>query len=123
MYRTWRDGCIIRAVFLQSITAAYNRHENLHNLLVDTFFSEQIHIYQANWRRSIANATLLGIPCGAFSSALAYYDSYRLETLPTNLLQGQRDFFGAHGFERTDKSAGSKYHVEWSAKGRPIVKV
>lgn len=119
--KIWRAGCIIRAAFLQKITSAYQRNENLHNLLLDSFFAKEINIHQANWRQTIANSTLLGIPFGAFSSALAYYDSYRTETLPTNLLQGQRDFFGAHTFERTDKPAGKKYHVEWAKKGRPIV--
>lgn len=121
--KIWRAGCIIRAVFLQPISNAYERNDNLNNLLLDSFFAEQINIYQNNWRQAIANSTLLGIPCGAFSSALAYYDSYRSAILPANLLQGQRDFFGAHTFERTDKPAGKKYHVEWSTKGRAIVKV
>jgi 6-phosphogluconate dehydrogenase len=121
--KIWRAGCIIRAVFLQSITDAYNRQQDIHNLLLDSFFAEQIDIHQSNWRRSISNATLAGIPAGAFSSALAYYDSYRLETLPTNLLQGQRDFFGAHTFERTDKPSGKKYHVDWSTEGRPIIEL
>lgn len=121
--KIWRAGCIIRAVFLQSITDAYQRQEQLNNLLLDPFFAEQINVYQSHWRQAIAKATLLGIPCGAFSTALAYYDSYRCETLPANLLQGQRDFFGAHTFERTDKTAGKKYHVEWSSAERAIVKV
>ncbi|TQV87949.1 NADP-dependent phosphogluconate dehydrogenase [Aliikangiella coralliicola] len=119
--KIWRAGCIIRAAFLQSITDAYSRNENLHNLLLDPFFIEQINIHQANWRQAIANATLLGIPCGAFSSAIAYYDSYRCETLPANLLQAQRDFFGAHTFERVDQPSGKKFHVEWASKDRPIV--
>lgn len=118
--KIWRAGCIIRAAFLQSITEAYQRQEDLHNLLLDSFFAQQINKYQANWRKSIANATLLGIPCGAFSSALAYYDSYRCETLPANLLQGQRDYFGAHTFERVDKPRGKKFHVEWGQPGRPM---
>lgn len=121
--KIWRAGCIIRAVFLQSITQAYQRDEDLNNLLLDPFFTEQIGTYQANWRQAVAKASLLGIPCGGFSSALAYYDSYRTETLPANLLQGQRDYFGAHTFERTDKPRGKKYHVEWSKEGRPITKM
>jgi 6-phosphogluconate dehydrogenase len=121
--KIWRAGCIIRAVFLQSITKAYERDEELSNLLVDPFFAEQIAKYQTNWRRTIANSSLIGIPIGAFSSALSYYDSYRSEILPANLLQGQRDFFGAHTFSRTDKADGKMYHVEWSQPNRPIVKV
>ncbi|MCW8878734.1 MAG: NADP-dependent phosphogluconate dehydrogenase [Kangiellaceae bacterium] len=121
--KIWRAGCIIRAAFLQSITDAYQRNEDLNNLLLDPFFAEQINVYQTNWRKAIANATLVGIPCGAFSSALAYYDSYRCETLPANLLQAQRDFFGAHTFERVDQPAGKKFHVDWSSKDRPIYPV
>jgi len=121
--KIWRAGCIIRAVFLQSITEAYERDEELANLLIDPFFAEQIAKYQANWRRTVANSSLMGIPVGAFSSALAYYDSYRSEVLPANLLQGQRDYFGAHTFARADKADGKMYHVEWSDKARNIVKV
>lgn len=121
--KIWRAGCIIRAIFLQSITEAYERDEELANLLIDPFFAGQIAKYQTNWRRTIANSSLIGIPIGAFSSALAYYDSYRSDVLPANLLQGQRDYFGAHTFERTDKKDGKMYHVEWSKVGRPIVKV
>lgn len=121
--KIWRAGCIIRAVFLQSITEAYQRDEDLTNLLMDPFFAGQISKFQSNWRRTVANSTMMGIPVGGFSSALAYYDSYRSAVLPANLLQGQRDFFGAHTFARTDKGAGKKYHVEWSHKDRPIVKI
>lgn len=120
--KIWRAGCIIRAVFLQSITNAYERDDDLQNLLLDPFFTEQIGKYQSNWRQAIAKSTLLGIPCGGFSSALAYYDSYRTETLPANLLQGQRDYFGAHTFERTDSPRGKFFHVEWSQPGQPVVK-
>jgi 6-phosphogluconate dehydrogenase len=121
--KIWRAGCIIRAIFLQKITDAYERDEELSNLLVDPFFVEQINKYQTNWRRTVANSSLMGIPIGAISSALAYYDSYRSEVVPANLLQGQRDYFGAHTFARVDKTAGKMYHVEWSKPGRPIVKV
>ncbi len=119
--KIWRAGCIIRAVFLQSIADAYERDEYLANLLIDPFFVDQIAKFQNNWRRTVANSSLMGIPIGAFSSALAYYDSYRSETLPANLLQGQRDYFGAHTFARVDKPQGKMYHVEWSKPGRPIV--
>lgn len=117
--RIWRAGCIIRAVFLQSIAKAYEKNDDLTNLLLDPFFVEQIGQYQQNWRKTIASAVLMGIPVSAMSSALHYYDAYRSETLPANLLQGQRDFFGAHTFERVDKAPGKKYHVEWSKPGRP----
>lgn len=121
--KIWRAGCIIRAAFLQSITNAYIKDDDLVNLLLDPYFAEQINQYQMNWRKTIANATLAGIPCAAMSSALNYYDSYRSETLPANLLQGQRDFFGAHTYERVDKMAGKKYHTEWSLPGQPQVKI
>ncbi|AFV00329.1 NADP-dependent phosphogluconate dehydrogenase [Simiduia agarivorans] len=121
--KIWRAGCIIRAVFLQSIADAFERNEELENLLLDEFFAGQISEYQANWRRAVANASLWGVPVSALSSALAYYDAYRTETLPANLLQGQRDYFGAHTFERTDKPRGKKYHVEWSQPGRPLIKM
>ncbi|ROQ24855.1 6-phosphogluconate dehydrogenase (decarboxylating) [Gallaecimonas pentaromativorans] len=121
--KIWRAGCIIRASFLQSITEAYEQNEGLANLLLAPYFAQQITRYQGNWRRAIANATLMGIPCGGFSSALNYYDSYRSAVLPANLLQGQRDYFGAHTFERTDKPLGKKFHVEWSLPGRPQVAI
>jgi len=121
--KIWRAGCIIRAAFLQSITDAFERDENLENLLIDDFFAEQLNKHQLNWRKSVSDATLLGIPVGALSSALSYYDSMRSEILPANLLQAQRDYFGAHTFERLDKAAGKKYHVEWSEKSRKTVKI
>ncbi|MCY7294029.1 NADP-dependent phosphogluconate dehydrogenase [Alteromonas sp. a30] len=117
--KIWRAGCIIRAVFLQSIANAYEKNDGLTNLLLDPFFVEQIGQYQQNWRKTIADAVLIGVPVSAMSSALHYYDAYRSETLPANLLQGQRDFFGAHTFERVDKAPGKKYHVDWSKPGRP----
>jgi len=120
--KIWRAGCIIRAVFLQPIAEAFERNPNLHSLLMDPFFAEQVGRYQSNWRSVVAQAVLAGVPAGAISSALAYYDSYRTEVLPANLLQGQRDFFGAHTFQRVDRSDG-KYHVKWSEPGRPIVKI
>ncbi len=121
--KIWRAGCIIRAVFLQSITDAYERADELANLLVDPFFAKQISVYQMNWRRAVADATLLGVPVAALSSALSYYDSYRTAVLPANLLQGQRDYFGAHTFERTDKAKGKFFHVDWSQPSRPMVKI
>ncbi len=121
--KIWRAGCIIRAVFLQSITEAYERNDDLENLLLDPFFAKQISVYQQNWRKAVANATLAGIPVAALSSALSYYDSYRTAVLPANLLQGQRDYFGAHTFERTDKAKGKAFHVDWSRPERPMVKI
>jgi len=119
--KIWRAGCIIRATFLQSITQAYERDESLENLLLDEFFAKQLSTRQMNWRKAVCGATMFGIPHGALSSSLAYYDSIRSETLPANLLQGQRDFFGAHTFERIDKADGKKYHVEWSTLERKTV--
>ncbi|GGO75303.1 NADP-dependent phosphogluconate dehydrogenase [Bowmanella pacifica] len=121
--KIWRAGCIIRAVFLQSITQAYEQNDNLANLLLDPFFASQIQSFQGNWRHAVADATLMGIPCAAMSSALNYYDSYRCAVLPANLLQGQRDYFGAHTFERLDKPQGKKFHVEWSQPGQPQVAI
>jgi 6-phosphogluconate dehydrogenase len=119
--KIWRAGCIIRATFLQSIAQAYERSNDLENLLLDGFFAEQLSERQLNWRKAVCSATMLGLPNGALSSALSYYDSMRSETLPANLLQGQRDFFGAHTFERVDKAGGKKYHVEWSTTERKTV--
>jgi 6-phosphogluconate dehydrogenase len=121
--KIWRAGCIIRAVFLQSITQAYESNEKLENLLLDPFFVEQINKYQHNWRRAIAGACIAGIPCSAMSSALSYYDSYRCEVLPANLLQGQRDFFGAHTFSRMDKPEHKKFHIEWNTPERKQVTI
>ncbi|MCU7554359.1 NADP-dependent phosphogluconate dehydrogenase [Alteromonas sp. ASW11-19] len=121
--KIWRAGCIIRAVFLQSIAHAYEKDENLANLLLDPYFAEQIAKFQADWRGSISEATLAGVPCPAMMSALSYYDSYRTAVLPANLLQGQRDYFGAHTYQRVDKPAGKKYHLNWSDPARPQVAI
>ncbi|WP_448568817.1 NADP-dependent phosphogluconate dehydrogenase [Thalassotalea ganghwensis] len=119
--KIWRAGCIIRAVFLQSITEAFGRQPDLDNLLLDPFFIEQLNKHQTNWRRAIADIALLGIPTGALSSSLAYYDSMRSNVLPANLLQGQRDYFGAHTFERTDRPLGKKFHVEWASSDKNLI--
>ena len=119
--KIWRAGCIIRAAFLQSIAQAYERNEDLDNLLLDDFFVKELNSRQQNWRKAICYATMQGVPIGALSSSLAYYDSIRSETLPANLLQGQRDYFGAHTFERIDKASGKKYHVEWSTNERKTI--
>ncbi len=107
----WRGGCIIRAHFLNRIKEAYDRNPSLANLLLDPYFKEIIDKTQANWRKVVATAAELGIPIPAFSSALAYYDSYRSARLPANLLQAQRDYFGAHTYERVDKPGA--FHTEW----------
>ena len=114
----FRGGCIIRAAFLQKITEAFDKNKDLENLLLDSYFKEAIDKAQANWRSVIAQAVNSGIPVPTFSSALAYYDSYRSSHLPQNLLQAQRDYFGAHTYERTDEARGNFYHFDWSAKNR-----
>ncbi|MFC5471142.1 NADP-dependent phosphogluconate dehydrogenase [Cohnella suwonensis] len=107
----FRGGCIIRAGFLQNIKDAYDRDPELKNLFLDEYFSNVVRNYQDAWRKVIATAVTRGIPVPAFSSALAYYDSYRTERLPANLLQAQRDYFGAHTFERLDRPGS--FHFQW----------
>ncbi len=119
--RIWRGGCIIRARFLQKITEAYKNEPDLPNLLLDPYFKDQVHRGQESWRRVVGLAAAHGIPAPAFMSALAYYDGYRSETLPANLLQAQRDYFGAHTFERVDAPRGKHFHVDWPTEGRPQV--
>ena len=111
----WRGGCIIRARFLNCITDAYQKDPGLKNLLLDPFFTEVVTRTQANWRIAVCTAIEYGVATPAFSAALAYYDSYRQERLPANLLQAQRDYFGAHTYERIDKPAGEFFHTEWFA--------
>ncbi len=117
--RIWRGGCIIRAAFLQKITDAYKRDANLANLLLDSFFRGEIKKRQTAWRQVVSHAALQGIPTPAFSSALAYYDAYRSATLPANLIQAQRDYFGAHTYERVDQPRGTFFHLEWTDPNRP----
>ena len=112
----WRGGCIIRAHFLNHITSAYRRNSDLKNLILDPYFCEIIGKSQANWRYAIQTAVEFGVAVPAFSAALSYYDSYRAERLPANLLQAQRDYFGAHTYERVDKPAGQFFHTEWFAE-------
>jgi 6-phosphogluconate dehydrogenase len=117
----WRGGCIIRAKFLNRITEAYARNSKLHNLLFDSYFTDIIAKTQQNWRVAISAAIEHGVPVPAFSASLAYFDSYRSERLPANLLQAQRDFFGAHTYERIDKPG--IFHTEWQeADHRPVEK-
>jgi 6-phosphogluconate dehydrogenase len=113
----WRGGCIIRSRFLGDIKSAYDRNPNLSNLLLDNFFTEAVKKAQGGWRRTVALGATLGIPTTTFSNALAFYDSYRSARLPANLLQAQRDYFGAHTYERTDKPRGEFFHSNWTGQG------
>lgn len=113
----WRGGCIIRSVFLGNIKAAYDKNPKLDNLLLDSFFSSVLNEYHGSWRKALIQAIELGVPTPAFSTALAFYDGYRTERLPANLLQAQRDFFGAHTYERIDKPRGEFFHTNWTGRG------
>jgi len=110
----FRGGCIIRAQFLHRIKEAYDKDPELPNLMLDPYFRDILERYQEDWRKVISTAVLSGIPVQAMSGALAYFDSYRSETLPANLLQAQRDYFGAHLYERTDKPRGEFFHFNWT---------
>ena len=109
----WRGGCIIRSVFLKDIKNAFDKNPDLENLLLDDFFKDAVNKAQPSWRRVVAMAVQLGLPVPAFSAALTYFDGYRRASLPANLLQAQRDYFGAHTYERTDKPRGEKFHTDW----------
>jgi 6-phosphogluconate dehydrogenase len=113
----WSGGCIIRSAFLGDIKAAYEKNPALENLLLDDFFASAIGKYQAQWRQAIIAAIGLGVPTPAFSTALAFFDGYRTARLPANLIQAQRDFFGAHTYERTDKPRGEYFHTDWTGHG------
>jgi 6-phosphogluconate dehydrogenase len=113
----WRGGCIIRSVFLGEIKKAFDRNPQLVNLLLDPFFKEAVERRQAAWRRVVAAAVSLGIPVPCLGSALAYFDGYRSGRLPANLLQAQRDYFGAHTYERVDRPRGEHFHTNWSGRG------
>ena len=110
----WRAGCIIRAQFLGKIKDAYGRNPALANLLMDPYFAEVTTSYQSDWRKVVAVAAENGIAVPAFMSALAYYDGYRSAVLPANLLQAQRDYFGAHTYQRVDREG--KFHTQWTAQ-------
>jgi len=112
----WRGGCIIRARFLEDIKAAFDRAPDLENLLLDDFFRSAIDQAQPSWRRVVATAVELGLPVPGFSAALAYYDGYRRDRLPANLLQAQRDYFGAHTYQRTDVEG--TFHTDWIRERR-----
>ena len=113
----WRGGCIIRAVFLDRIKVAYDDAPDLPNLLLAPYFRDAVAGAQAGWRRVVATAVTRGVPVPAFSSALAWYDGYRSERLPANLLQAQRDYFGAHTYERVDRPRGEFFHTDWTGRG------
>ncbi|WP_428242156.1 decarboxylating NADP(+)-dependent phosphogluconate dehydrogenase [Gynuella sp.] len=113
----WRGGCIIRSVFLGNIKEAFDNNPALSNLLLDPYFKEKITQAQAGWRRVIAAAVTNGISAPAMTSALSYFDGYRAERLPANLLQAQRDFFGAHTYERIDRPRGEFFHTNWTGRG------
>lgn len=113
----WRGGCIIRSRFLGKIKDAYDKNPKLTNLLVDEFFSSLLNDYQGSWRSAIIKAIQFGVPTPAFSTALSFYDGYRTGRLPANLLQAQRDYFGAHTYERVDKPRGEFFHTNWTGRG------
>lgn len=113
----WRGGCIIRSRFLGKIKDAFDKNPQLTNLLLDDFFSRTLNEYQASWRRAIIRAIEYGVPTPAFSTALSFFDGYRAERLPANLLQAQRDFFGAHTYERVDRPRGEFFHTNWTGRG------
>jgi len=113
----WRGGCIIRSVFLGKIKEAFDANPELDNLLLDPFFKNAVEVAQASWRNVVKTAVDMGVPVPAISSALAFYDGYRSERLPANLLQAQRDYFGAHTYERVDKSRGEFFHTNWTGRG------
>ncbi len=113
----WRGGCIIRSRFLGKIKEAYDKNPELTNLLMDDFFSKVLNEYQQSWRHALIHAIRFGVPTPAFSTALAFFDGYRTERLPANLLQAQRDFFGAHTYERIDQPRGKFFHTNWTGRG------
>jgi 6-phosphogluconate dehydrogenase len=116
----WRGGCIIRSRFLNDIKQAFDKNPELENLLLDDFFVAAMKKAEAGWRKAVILGIELGIPTPAFSSALAYLDGYRTERLPANLLQAQRDYFGAHTYERIDRPRGEFFHTDWTGQGGKV---
>jgi 6-phosphogluconate dehydrogenase len=116
--RLWRGGCIIRSVFLADIQRAMQDDPTLENLVLAPFFTHALAQAQTGWRQVLVQAIALGIPMPAMSSALAYYDGYRSAVLPANLLQAQRDYFGAHTYERVDRPRGQAFHTDWLDAGK-----
>ena len=113
----WRGGCIIRSAFLDNIKTAYDNNPELSNLLLDPYFSNTVVNAQSGIRQVIGNATIAGIPVPCLSAALTYFDSLRTARLPANLLQAQRDYFGAHTYERLDGPRGQFHHTNWTGRG------
>jgi 6-phosphogluconate dehydrogenase len=113
----WRGGCIIRSVFLGRIKEAFDKKPDLTNLLLDPFFKRAIKSCARSWRKVVSTAARKGIPVPALSTALAFYDAFRSERLPANLLQAMRDYFGAHTYERVDKPRGQFFHTNWTGRG------
>ena len=113
----WRGGCIIRSRFLGKIKEAFDKSPKLANLMLDDYFRGEIKNAQNGWRNVVATAAKRGIPAPAFSTALAFYDQYRSAVLPANLLQAQRDYFGAHTYERVDQPRGQFFHTDWTGRG------
>ena len=113
----WRGGCIIRSTFLGNIRDAFDKNPQLENLALDTFFTDALRMAETGWRKAVLLAVSHAIPAPAFTSALSYFDGYRSERLPANLLQAQRDYFGAHTYERTDKPRGEFFHTDWTGHG------
>ncbi len=116
----WRGGCIIRSTFLGNIKEAYDKNPELENLALDSFFTDALKSAEAGWRKAVILAVENGIPAPAFASALSYFDGYRSERLPANLLQAQRDYFGAHTYERLDKDRGEFFHTDWTGHGGKV---
>jgi 6-phosphogluconate dehydrogenase len=116
----WRGGCIIRSAFLGKIKQAFEKQPELTNLLLDDYFKSEIETAQTGWRKVVATAIEHGIPIPAMSSALSFYDGYRRDWLPANLLQAQRDYFGAHTYERIDKPRGTFFHTNWTGRGGDV---
>lgn len=116
----WREGCIIRAAFLDDITGAFAADPDLASLLLAPFFQKAVDTSQTSWRDVVAQAVHWGIPVPAYSSALAFYDSYRSDRLPANLIQAQRDYFGAHTYERVDRDRGEHFHTNWTGEGGDV---
>jgi 6-phosphogluconate dehydrogenase len=116
----WRGGCIIRSTFLGNIKNAYDANPQLENLALDSFFTEALKSAEDGWRNAVMLAVRNGIPAPAFASALSYFDGYRSARLPANLLQAQRDYFGAHTYERIDKPRGEYFHTDWTGHGGKV---
>ena len=116
----WRGGCIIRSVFLEDIAAAHANNKSLASILLDDFFRRAMAEAQVAWRNTIVTAVRAGVPVPCLAAGLAFYDSYRCTRLPANLIQAQRDYFGAHTYERTDQPRGAYFHTDWTGRGGDV---